>query len=182
MDRGRRTLLRLSLQRDPGQAGGPLSDTSSNTSDDTDCPSPVHADVDIVSVAKRAAVAAFFTGLADFCSITSTPPSSVKFTSSEAGENHPLLRIRPRPVVETVVMGPEGTPLPGPRGGSIFFFLLYRRCIYTTETVQISVYVRETTRECIRTRETNASDSRLRIGQMVRECRAPGLKRPGPQT
>ena len=124
MDRGRRTLLRLALQRVPGQAGGLFSDTSSNTSDDTDFPSPVHADVDIVSVAQRAAVASFFTGLADFCSITSTPPSSVKFTSSAAGENHPLLRIRPRPVVEAVVMGPEGTPLPGPRGGSIFSVVL----------------------------------------------------------
>ena len=36
----------------------------------------------------------------------------------------PKIRIRPRPVVEAVVMGPEGTPLPGPRGGSIFSVVL----------------------------------------------------------
>ena len=124
MDRGRRTLLRLALQRVPGHAGGPFSDTSSIASDDSDFSSPVHTNVDIVSLAQRAAVACFFTGLADFCSISSTLPSSVKFTSSAASENHPLLRIRPRPVVEAVVAGPDGTPLPGPSGGSVFSVVL----------------------------------------------------------
>ena len=86
MDYGRRVLLSLVLQHDSSDDASSISENISSS---------VDADLHFLLRAQRAAVAHFFTALADFCSVTRTNSSKLAFVSVEARERHPLLRLRP---------------------------------------------------------------------------------------
>jgi len=130
MEYGRRVLLSLSLQNVDVQGGGASQNIFSSASDEASVSSSelvVEGGRDFVTRARRAAVAHFYAGLADFCSVTFTLELSLVFSSTEARDRHPLLRIRPPPANRNtnLVVGSGPAPM-DPLSGSVYAVVVPR--------------------------------------------------------